>query len=293
MAFITHDEIVDNALKQIGLSLDIVTHYSPDAQQDQFSFSIGVETNDPEPQTLPVGTANQNPGPMVEVLKGMTLNPIAIIPRADVDSTGETCICFHNVYHLTVPDTYDQYPRYNAFYQYIADAPIEEDKTQKGKKQRRTGKKRGEYRLDPTNSYTQARRCGDFFLNKITVKASDLSESTWELLMAFMRERHNLKHSIAYTLADISAATFHRIQKAHPQKEILLKLGIVLQLSLEEMNALLASAGFTFNPSDKRDVLIKKCFQERVLNTIDINAVLYKEHLKIMEFGNFDRLNPR
>ena len=65
----------------------------------------------------------------------------------------------------------------------------------------------------------------------------------------------------------------------------MLKIGVVLQLTLEEMTDFLASAGFAFNPSDKRDVLIKKCFQERVLNLQDITQRLEGEGLDIMDFN--------
>jgi len=272
MAFITYDEIVDNKLKNVGLSLDYVTKHVSDKHQDKLSFSIGEEK------------------------MGIALNTVAIIPRAEIDATGEECICFHNVYSLTLADKFDKYPLYNACYLYIADESGKDGqpgKKKKKKKQLHTGKQRGQYRLDPTNSYTPAQPRGDFFLNKITVRASDLSENTWSLLMRFMRERHNLKPSVAYTLADIPPATFHRIRNAQPKKETLLKLGVVLQLSVDEMVALLASAGFAFNPSDRRDLLIKGCFEEKIFNIFEITKALDYYNLEEMTFGNFDRLNPR
>ena len=61
-------------------------------------------------------------------------------------------------------------------------------------------------------------------------------------------------------------------------------------MTIDEMIDLLASAGLAFNPSDRRDVLIKKCFQERILNLVDITEKLRKENLAEMNF-NLDLLN--
>ena len=229
--FVTYDEIVNQELRRFGLSIDDIVSCSPDMQHDASSSAKSVED---------------------DALTDMSFHPIAIIPRANVDSSGETVISFHTLY-CCVSQTRD---------------------------------KVGKYRLDPTNSYFPARHC-DFAVSKITVKEDELTESTGELLNAFMRKRQNLKPSIVYRLADIPAATFHRIgkRKVQPKKETLLKIGVVLQLTLEEMTDFLASAGFAFNPSDKRDVLIKKCFQERVLNLQDITQRLEGEGLDIMDFN--------
>lgn len=277
MAFIypSPDEIVDRELKRVGLSIDAVTHFSPDEQQYQYSIIIGGNAQELEDKSMPTGATA--PDSVANPLAGMTLDPIAIIPRADVDSSGETFICFNNIYCLHAVDTFG------------VDGKSEDEG---GKKKGRAGKKRGEYRLDPTGSYVPARYREDFFLNRITVKESELSETTWQLLCRFMLERHNMKRSLAYTLADIPAATFHRIRKSPPQKETLLRLGVIIQLTLDEMMQILESSGLAFNPSDKRDVLIKQCFEKRILQPSDINKVLCKEKLKEMKFGNFDRLNP-
>ena len=244
--FVTYDEIVNQELRRFGLSIDDIVSCSPDMQHDASSSAKSVED---------------------DALTDMSFHPIAIIPRANVDSNGETVFSFHSLY-CCVSQTCD---------------------------------KIGKYRLDPTNSYFPARHC-DFAVSKITVKEDELTESTGELLQAFMRKRQNLKPSIVYRLADIPAATFHRISKRnfHPKKETLLKIGVVLQLTLEEMTDFLASAGFAFNPSDKRDVLIKKCFQERVLNLQDITQRLKGEGLDKMDFNlelldkmNSDQLTSR
>ncbi len=186
----------------------------------------------------------------------MTLTPVVVAPRIFQDDNNCRSMCFLSVMELNLKPA------------------------------------RGEYRLDPTNAYKPARRSGDVFVNRITVGEDELSPTTWTLLFDFMRKRHDVKPSVVYTLADIPPATFHRIRNKQPKRETLFRLGVILQLTLEEMEQLLASAGFAFNTADKRDMLLKKCFTERVLNIDDVRRVLYNGGVETMEFGNFARLNP-
>ena len=210
--FVTRDEIVNGVLKPFGISIDDITRDSPDAQHVDLTS---------------------------DKLKGSEL--IAIIPRSDIDPSGETLLRFHSVY-------------------------------------------RCQYRIDPRNTYQTAPHRDWLFTTRITVKENELSENTWYLLKKFMRDRHDLKPSIVYRLADIPAATFHRIGTVQPNKETLLRIGVVLQLTVDEMTELLASAGLAFNPSNRRDVLIKKCFQERLLNLYDLTQKLKDEELDEMKF---------
>ena len=147
-------------------------------------------------------------------------------------------------------------------------------------------------RIIPRNSYQTAPHRDSLFISRITVQESELSESTWDLLMKFLRDRHNLSQAIVYRLADIPPATYHKIRKTPPTKETLFRIGVVLQLTIDEMTALLASAGLAFNPSDRRDALIKKCFQERILNLKDFTEKLKDENLAEMKFNTklLDRL---
>ena len=221
MAFIiTHDTLVNEALNPFGISIDDITRDSPDAQHVDLTS---------------------------DKLKGSEL--IAIIPRSDIDPSGETLLRFHSVY-------------------------------------------RCQYRIDPRNTYQTAPHRDWLFTTRITVKENELSENTWDLLKKFMRDRHDLKPSIVYRLADIPAATFHRIGTVQPNKETLLRIGVVLQLTVDEMTELLASAGLAFNPSDRRDALIKKCFERNLLNLYNFTQKLKDENVAEMKFNTklLDRL---
>ncbi len=253
--FVSYEEILKEELRHYGLSIDDITSGSPDGQQDA-------------PSSTKDGAA--------DALTGMTLDPFMIIPRANVDPSGEPVICFYSFYHVA------SHEREGASQTRWFTVLHEREESTQTKDKDKVGK----YRLDPTNSYFPARRCS-FVVSKITVKEDELSKSTWELLNAFLQECHNLKPSLVYRLAGIPAATFTRIRnrKVQPKKENLLKIGIVLKLTLNQMTDFLASAGFAFNPSDKRDVLIKKCFEERVLHLQDITQKLEDEKLDKMDFN--------
>ena len=258
--FVSYEKILNEELRRNGLSVDDIIRDAADGQRDA-------------PSPTKDGA--------VGALTGMSLDPIMIIPRVNVYPNDEEEICFYSFYHMASHERggavqrrgfagFENAVLYCAFYCALYN-------------------KVGTYRVDPTNSYFPAEHCS-FAVSKITVKKEELTESTWKLLQAFMRERQNLKQSIVYRLANIPAATFHRISRVQPKKETLLKIGVVLQLTLEEMTTFLESAGFAFNPSDKRDVLIKKCFKERVLNLQDITQRLNAEELDEMDF-NLDLLD--
>lgn len=269
MAYIVPEEFYDRELKEIGPALDAVARQSDDNVQN--------------------GNATGLPA---EAMEGKTLFPIGVIPQRGFDQNGEERICFHCAYALFPAPDIESRPQYHILYQYKADKTILEDgRTTDRKQGDKTSYKRGEYRLDPTNSYIPARHKSQYVVNRITVAKGDLSEDTWKMYHNFLAAKKISKASIPYILAAIPPATFHRIRTNRPKKETLFKLGVILQLDVNQMTEFLASAGFAFNSSDKRETLIKKCFEQTVLNPYDINVVLSNANLEPLPFGNFDLLN--
>lgn len=269
MAFIcTHDTEVNWVLNDYGTSLQEVEEFNPDDGKPHEFFTLDKEFLASVPDV-----DRETP----------ILDQIALIPRALTGPDGKRMLCFNTVYALPWLES--------------STSCTENVASEPGQRHNmayclRAGRSRGEYRLDSTGQYRLAKYATPVVLNKISINEDELGASTWELLSQYMRDRHDMKHSLAYTLANIPHNTFHRIRdpRSQPSKENLLKLGVIIQLSLEEMKKLLESAGLTFNPSNKRDCVIKQCFEKGALHPLDINKVLYREKQTLMDFGNFERL---
>ena len=52
-------------------------------------------------------------------------------------------------------------------------------------------------------------------------------------------------------------------------------LGLALELSLEEYEGFLASAGYAFMPSSRFDVIIKYCIMNGIYNLVEVDMILY------------------
>ncbi len=59
-----------------------------------------------------------------------------------------------------------------------------------------------------------------------------------------------------------------------PKKHTVMALGLALELSLDEYEAFLASAGYAFMPSSKFDLIIKYCVINHIYNLISVDVIL-------------------
>lgn len=115
--------------------------------------------------------------------------------------------------------------------------------------------------------------CSPFGLEKLfNVNSEDFSK----LLAAWMKEK-DVKASDVYVGCNMSKATFSRLRSTgHPSKNSVLALCIGLKLSVEESIEFLARAGFAFNPSDKRDVIVRYFICTGQYDIDEINTALYE-----------------
>ena len=227
-------------------------------------------------------------------------SPQDVIPLATfvqyIDATPDKGwkICFHSLYNIHFPENPQQHAQTHCLYQTFDPSQGLPSTLPKDSNPKPKGTHRGSYRLDPHNTYTPAKRVDPIFINRIVVTEEEIGITTGKLLRTFLNKKGLDKDAIVYELSKIPPSTFNRLINNHnsiPKKEILFKIGIILNLTLDEMTELLESAGYAFNPSDKRDIVVKKCFEKKVFNIIDINNCLSNNNVKLMEFGNFDRLN--
>ena len=94
----------------------------------------------------------------------------------------------------------------------------------------------------------------------------------------FGRER---KFSEIYRKALVSKQVFSGIVRGKiPLKDTVLKLAFALGATLEEAENLLKSAGYSFGICVKRDLLLKSCFERRIVDILEINEFLKREKEK-------------
>lgn len=281
MAFIcTHDTEVNWVLQEFGFSLTEVLDFRPDESKVVGFTEFDNETRD----------------------SNLVLNPIALIPRIGIGDKGVQFFYLYSVFRTDVRNEYQQcglLACLNASFDGKIESLKDEEKSDPDRavvasspKKAKIGRSRGEYALDPRGIYKLAEKKTEIFLNRITIAENELGKSTWELLVSYMKNRHDMGHSLAYRLANVPSTTFHRIREREccPSKDTLFKLGVIIQLSLDEMERLLGSAGYSFCVSDKRELLIRKCFTEGVLNPSDVNFVLHNNNVRALEFGKLEKL---
>ena len=106
-----------------------------------------------------------------------------------------------------------------------------------------------------------------------------------DILRTYIRnynKKNNTKDSDIYKKANISKEHFNKIinQKIKPQKKPLIALGIALDLSKEEIEKLLSSAGWTFTNTSKFDIIILYCLEKNIRDIMMINEILYENEVE-------------
>ncbi len=106
-----------------------------------------------------------------------------------------------------------------------------------------------------------------------------------DILRTYIRnynKRHNTKDSDIYKKANIPKEHFNKIinQKIKPQKKPLIALGIALDLSKEEIEQLLRSAGWAFTNTSKFDIIILYCLEKNIRDIMMINEILYENEVE-------------
>ena len=93
-------------------------------------------------------------------------------------------------------------------------------------------------------------------------------------------KKNNTKDSDIYIKANITKEHFNKIinQKIRPQKKPLIALGIALDLTKEEIEKLLNSAGFAFTNTSKFDIIVMFCLEKNIRDIITINEFLYENN---------------
>ena len=80
-----------------------------------------------------------------------------------------------------------------------------------------------------------------------------------------------------YKKADIDRKLFSKIRTQpdyHPNKNTLLKLCLAMNLSTDETENLLKSAGYSLSRSLRTDLILRYCFGHQIFDVITVNQIL-------------------
>ena len=104
-----------------------------------------------------------------------------------------------------------------------------------------------------------------------------MGESYQECLLRLIDER-SLKDSQVYKRANIDRKLFSKIRcnpSYTPGRRTAIALAIALELNMDEMTDLLRRAGIALSPGSKFDLIIRYCVENRIYDTMKINAILF------------------
>ena len=131
----------------------------------------------------------------------------------------------------------------------------------------------GDVNLEPV-------RCAEKEITPIDVDAfirsSEDKLNFQNTLMQLIADR-KLDNVTVYKKACIDKKFFSKIisnKDYVPKKHTVMALGLALELSLEEYESFLASAGYAFMPSSKFDLIVKFCVMNQIYNLINVDVFL-------------------
>lgn len=107
----------------------------------------------------------------------------------------------------------------------------------------------------------------------------DTKKKTFVTLMVKFMQQKKLEPVDVYKGACLDRKHFSKILSNayyHPRKRTALALCLGLRLTRDEALTLLQSAGYTFSPAIKGDLVVEFCFREGTYNIFDVDALLEK-----------------
>ncbi len=103
-------------------------------------------------------------------------------------------------------------------------------------------------------------------------------ESFRDCLLRLIDER-GLKDPTVYKRANVDRRVFSKIRNSEdylPKKATALAFAIALELNLDQTKDLIGKAGLALSDSNKTDLIIEYCIDNRIYNIFDVNALLFE-----------------
>ena len=109
-------------------------------------------------------------------------------------------------------------------------------------------------------------------------RMAHLGDTFQERLLRLI-DAQDLTDPEVYKKANLDRKLFSKIRsnaEYRPKKTTVLALAIALELDLAQTKDLLARAGFAFSPSSKFDLIVQYCFEKRIYDIFEVNALLFQ-----------------
>ncbi len=144
------------------------------------------------------------------------------------------------------------------------------------------------YENTENDTYTTVKEDSEIYEIDIIkrIKNTHLTDTFQELLFKFI-DKSGLKDSEVYKKAYIDRRLFSKIRSGHkPGIKTVIRLGLVLELNMEEFNELLHSCNYSLYEDEYFDVAIKYFIKNKIYNIDKCNDILYSCNLELLNDYN-------
>ena len=132
---------------------------------------------------------------------------------------------------------------------------------------------------EPIVSAAFGLRMAEINMSEVQLYMLENKDASFNELLFMLIDRTGQKDSDVYKRARIDRRLFSKIRSSKkyvPCKKTVVALCLALELSREDADALLSSAGYSLSRSEEYDLAIAFCISRQVFDFNDINEMLYE-----------------
>ena len=132
---------------------------------------------------------------------------------------------------------------------------------------------------EPVVSGAFGLRMAEISMSEVQLYMLENMDASFNELLFMLIDRTGQKDSDVYKRARIDRRLFSKIRSSKkyvPCKKTVVALCLALELSREDADALLSSAGYSLSRSEEYDLAIAFCISRQVFDFNDINEMLYE-----------------
>ena len=122
-------------------------------------------------------------------------------------------------------------------------------------------------------------RMAEISMSEVQLYLLENKDASFNELLFMLIDRTGQKDSDVYKRARIDRRLFSKIRSSKkyvPCKKTVVALCLALELSREDADVLLSSAGYSLSRSEEYDLAIAFCISRQVFDFNDINEMLYE-----------------